>query len=93
MGDEVTVDTKKFVSSLNPLLLFLDERCEEDPESAIGTTFLYREYKDWNKEGGHRALSRNRFYSQLLTHMPTVRKERFGEERRFHFIGIRLQSG
>jgi len=93
IGDEVTADTKKFVSSLNPLLMFLDERCEEKPGLAIGTTFLYKEYKDWCKEGGHRALSRNRFYEQLLTHVPTVHKGPFGEERRKHFVGIGLKSG
>jgi len=93
MGDEVSADTKKFVSSLNLLLMFLDERCDEDPGSAISTTVLYNAYKDWCRESGLRALSRNRFYSQLLTHVPTVRKRPFGEERRKHFIGIGLKSG
>jgi len=88
MGDEVSADTKKFISSLNPLLIFLDEGYEEKSGSVIGTTVLYNEYKDWCREGGQRALSRNRFYEQLLTNMPTVRKGPFGEERRKHFIGI-----
>jgi len=93
VGDEISADKKKFIHSLNSLLTFMDERCEEDPGLAIGTTVLYKEYKEWCREGQYRALSRNRFYEQLLTHMTTVRKGPFGEERRKHFIGVGLKNG
>jgi|GEM_PF-3463451 len=36
------------------------------------STRLYAKYKEWCQEGGNRALSRNKFYDQLMIGYPQV---------------------
>ena len=93
--DVVEKDTSIMVKSTNPVLLFVDECCELDPEYFVKTTALYDSYKDWCEDGHNRPLSRNRFYDQLMIHFPLVRKDRSREtDSRIHiFRGIGLQYG
>jgi P4 family phage/plasmid primase-like protien len=93
LTSRVTEDTKNLITTMNPLLLYIDECCILGENCKVPTSELYEHYKNWCREGGNRALSRNRFYDQILMNFPEVHKERHGgrEERRVMFFGIGLK--
>jgi len=77
---QVKEETRRFMQALNPLLIFVDECCVLASAEANGPTDslnvqktrLYAKYKEWCQEGGNRALSRNKFYDQLMIGYPQV---------------------
>jgi len=91
--EAVEADTKEFVKTTNPVLLFVEDNCVLGDEYKVKPKDLYTSYKDWCKEGSNRPLSRNRFYDQILIHFPTVCKKQVGEQKRRVYTGIGLQSG
>jgi P4 family phage/plasmid primase-like protien len=94
ISEAVAADKKRFLHALYPLLSYFDERLCQDPEMAVHAPSLYKDYKEWCSDGGNRAFSRNKFYEQLLSNMPSVRKDMtYGERRLPHFIGIGLRAG
>jgi len=86
--EDVKKDTQKLLSTMNPLLIYIDECLELGEDRAILTTSAYEDYLEWCKEGHNRPLSRNRFYDQILMNYPTVNKKLHGDQRRVHFVGI-----
>ena len=81
----------EFMKEINPVLIYIDERLNLGPQLAVSCPVVYRDYKTWCEEGGHRKLSRNRFYAQLMLHLPTVEKKIYGPKRCFHFVGMDLK--
>ena len=86
--DAVERDTKEFVKTTNPVLLFVDDCCILGPDYEVKPKDLYGEYQKWCKEGSNRPLSRNRFYDQILIHLPSVQKRQTGEGKKRIYAGI-----
>ena len=91
VGMLVQNESTKFIQGLNPVRLFVEERCLIDVHAAVPTADLYEEYTQWCHEGGQRAMAKQRFYNQLLMHFP-VDKRQHGPKRRPHIIGLELQD-
>ena len=88
--DVVERDTREFIKTTNPVLLFADDCCVLGDEYKVTPKDLYKEYVDWCKEGGNRPLSRNRFYDQILIQFPAVQKKMVGSDRKRYYQGIGL---
>lgn len=92
MEGRVAEDGESFKTALNPILLYVQECLEFGPDLNVEATELYRHYKEWCKEGGNRALARNRFVEQILMNFPTVARRPYGKNRRIHFIGVGIKD-
>jgi putative DNA primase/helicase len=44
---------------------FIDDRCDVGADLSDAPADLYEEYKDWNRENGHKQLSHNKFAARL----------------------------
>ncbi len=91
-AEDILQDTVEFMESLNPLLIFVNECCELGPDKAVYSTELYRQYTKWCGVGGHRALSRNKFYNQVLVQFTRVQKKPHGLDRRINFVGMEVKT-
>ena len=92
MTGKVKEDSERFMTALNPALMWLEEQCDIDPDHWVATAEVWKNYKEWCSDGGHRALSRNRFFDQILQNCPTVIKKRRGRARTTAFIGLDIKS-
>ena len=92
VSDQMENDKKDFIKQLNPLLLFVEERCLIQDGSIIEKGQLYFDYDNWSKNSGLRPLSKVKFYRQLLEDFPTVKEDTFGK-RTFKGIGLRTNYG
>jgi len=91
VGEQVRADTDRFIQVLNPVLLYMEECCDIDPEKKVESEELWAHYKEWCKDSGHRALSKNRFWDQVSMNVPGGEKRPLGKTRRSHFIGLALK--
>ncbi len=89
---KVQEDGDRFMKALNPLLLYVEERCEVDSELRLEVSELYKDYQQWCKDGGNRPLARNRFGDQIQYNFPQVQKKAYGKNRRIHYLGIGFKS-
>lgn len=48
---------RDFLRSANPLVLFIDEGCSKEPTFTITSTELYRRYRNWADNEGHRYVA------------------------------------
>jgi len=89
----VEKESSQFMKTLNPVLIYMDERCDIEDGAETGSSELYDDYKKWCSEGGNRALSRNKLQDQILINFPTVEKGKIGEKysRVNGFKGISLK--
>lgn len=90
---EIEEDKFDLVATMNPLLLFVDERCEfgEGDHIKIKPKELYHDYQAWCKEGHNKPLSRNNFYHQIRNTFTQVEDRQVGKARIRHFCGITLR--
>jgi putative DNA primase/helicase len=89
--EQVDKETKLFMTTLNPMLIFMEETCELNPDKAVSTVELWEKYKDWCEEGGNRRLSRNKFYDQVVMSFPQVTRDQWGVDRVQSFIGLEFK--
>ncbi len=89
--DGIKEDTEKFMSSMNPVLIFLEEICLVQESAKVATADLFNEYKKWCDETLHRPMGRVRFYEQIVC-LPGVKKTRprIGGSRKNYFTGLGL---
>jgi len=92
VSEQMEIDKKDFIKQVNPLLLFIEERCFIKDGSKIEKGQLYSNYTLWSKNSGLRPLSKVKFYRQLLEDFPTVKEDTFGK-RTFKGIGLRIYNG
>lgn len=92
VSDQMENDKKDFIKQVNPLILFVEERCLIQDGSIIEKGQLYLDYDNWSKNSGLRPLSKVKFYRQLLEDFPTVKEDTFGK-RTFKGIGLRTNYG
>jgi len=90
--DITDADREDFLHSLNPFLIFVEENCEFGPGRYVPCQDFYRAYKTWCVEAGHRNLSRNKFYEQVLQNFPQVKKGKVADGTARVFRGIGLES-
>jgi len=90
--DVVAKDGEEFIKSINPVLLFADDCCDFEEHRSVEPPKLYEEYSKWCSEGKNRALSRNKFYQQILIHFPDVKKKQVGPQRLRCFVGMGLKN-
>jgi putative DNA primase/helicase len=82
MADQALQDYKRFN---NPLLIFVEESCELNPELSTPREILYSTYRDYAKENGYSPFSREVFFKELYIAFPkleTVRPRENGERKR-----------
>ena len=90
--ESVEEDTMAFIQSTNPILQFIEECCALGPIYKANPPDAFAEYKKWCADGGNRPLARNRFYSQIMIHCPSVVRRLDGPTRKRMFVGIGLKD-
>ena len=88
---QMIADKAIFMQKINPMLVFVDEKCDLNPMNSIVKTELYEEYAKWCDSSGLRKLSRMRFYSQLLDDYSAIssKKPPGAEPREFEGIAMK----
>ncbi|MFC1614338.1 phage/plasmid primase, P4 family, partial [Gemmatimonadota bacterium] len=78
--------TAEYRSEEDILGHFIDECCECELLAEIKHKELYKAYREWCEEAGHRQMSSKRFGSQM--------GERFKKEKRYNvtYVGVRLSN-
>jgi len=83
-------EKEDFIKFLNPIMGFIEEECEVNPQLMAYKDEFYKKYKEWCHESGIRSMSKIKFYHQLLVDYPMVtEKKEQGGARYFDGIGIR----
>jgi P4 family phage/plasmid primase-like protien len=72
--EQVEEDTAAMITTLNPMLIFIQECCELIEKVDESTTEIWQAYLGWCTEGRNRPLGRNNFYDQLTQTFPSVKK-------------------
>lgn len=92
--DQMIRDRKAFIQNVNPVLMFVDEKCNFGELESVWKTEIYSRYAEWCKESGLRQLSKIRFYSQLLSDFPVITegKPKGGGKREFRGIGMKFDD-
>lgn len=88
IGGTVKDDTDKFFKGLDPASEFLDEYVEAVTKEAVLVQELYSKYTKWCKDVGHKPFSRRNFNKRVERFFPSVIKDKHGDERRIHWIGL-----
>jgi len=88
----VEEDTLQLLTTLNPMLIFVQECCDLSPELHVPTTEIWPAYTAWCHEGRNRPLGRNKFLDQILMSYPQVTRKPFGTDREQSFVGLGLNS-
>ena len=70
------VDDYKRVN--NPLVAFVEDTCELDPEANTGKDTLYSEYKKYTENYGYAAGSKDTFFKELYAAYPELKAARLG---------------
>ena len=73
-----------------PVGAFVRDWCERGPELSVPTKALYRAYKTWAGESGHRAVANNTFGKELRDVMPRLAYRGAGASRTY--VGIALSA-
>jgi len=80
---------KRFRERINPVLMFVDERCLLGPALMASPPELYKEYCTWCDDAKLQALGKHNFYEQIYLNYPDLTKERVGTKEMFIGIGLR----
>jgi len=87
--DDLKREAARFCKSSDMLGMFLDEKCDLDPEYTTGSAQLYRSYKRWTDCNGLHPLSTPQFKQELTKRLGhTTRKTKNGAQ----WPGVRLLS-
>lgn len=89
---DVLSDTEEFYKSLNPFMLWVEEKCDLGDGDWVYATDLFDNYKDWCKSSELRKLGRPNFYGMVKALPGVVKLRAIGEKRRPGFTGITLKS-
>ena len=79
----------RFRSKVNPVLLFVEEKCVTKEKARVSPPHLYKEYTEWIDESGLKPLGKTNFYEQIVTNFGVIRKRPTGESKEL-FYGIGL---
>ena len=73
-----------------PVGAFVRDWCELSPQLSVTTKALYRAYKTWAGESGHKAVANNTFGKELRDVMPRLGYQGAGASRKY--VGIALSE-
>ena len=73
--------------------LFIQTKCDKDPDSNIKSRDLYNAYVDFCKETDHKPLTINTFVKNLKKHGLNHKKTREGNSHVSYFTGLKLHEG
>jgi P4 family phage/plasmid primase-like protien len=93
LSTEITKATRRFLNSLNPFLIWKEERTMEGPGDEgfyVEVKAAWEDYKNWCKDGEHRMLSKSRFLEQIAMHCPGVERKLYTYTRRMHLVGLKI---
>lgn len=92
-GAEIEKDRQRFLRTMNPVMLFVEERCAVEPKITISCQELFKTYMDWSHDSNHKPLGRTNFYEQILQFWPTRRDKITLADgtRRWAFEGITVR--
>ena len=71
----------QFREAVVPVVAFLKECCDVDPEYKCDRTDLYEAFCGWCSQIGNRRLSNRSFYNQLRQHFPDGAEQKTHKER------------
>jgi putative DNA primase/helicase len=91
VSKQMEKDLNSFLLDLNPVRMFVEEKCVITPNAEVSKTELYKEYKSWAWGAGMKPMSRTRFYKQLELDYPKITIDTFGV-RKFKGIGLRSEG-
>lgn len=74
--EQVDNDTTSFMTSMNPMLIFVNECCELYPQASVSTMDIWHAYTAWCADGRNRPYGRNKFFELLLATFPTLTRGR-----------------
>jgi putative DNA primase/helicase len=74
----------------SPITAFLRDWCEVDPRNRVNVKSLYRAYRAWAEESGHRPVPRHVFGKSLHAILPTLHITGVGAKRTY--TGVALSS-
>ena len=76
----------------NPVVAFVEDKCDLDPEGYTSKELLYSEYREYTKDYGYAAASQNTFFRELYAVFPALKAARIGprDHREHHIAGINL---
>jgi putative DNA primase/helicase len=60
----------------NPLVAFIQDCCELDPDETIPKDDLYKAYKNYMEDGGYFSLTKDNFFRELYAMHPELEKVR-----------------
>ncbi len=86
---EVQMATIAYRYEQDPLLAFIEERCDLHPRYQVGYTALYNAYKEWCYLSGQEPVSQTMFTRGLLDR--GIQKRRVGHEKMMVLFGVRLK--
>jgi putative DNA primase/helicase len=66
MPDDLKAEADRYTRSSDMILGFLQDRCEEDPDSSVAAGLLQINYRTWCGENGLRPLSQPQFKEELI---------------------------
>lgn len=86
-------DKRSFLMAVNPVATFVDEEVDFHPNFSVPKKTFYKEYSQWCKDSGLKALSNIKFYAQIFADYPQiVEKHGVGNsERTFHGMMFKVK--
>lgn len=88
----VKKDTKERLGNMNPVVGYIGEHLEVGDDFWEFSSVLYKDYRDWCAESGHRFMSKSNFRDQIISQCPGVEVKLFTEERRVCYVGVGLKK-
>jgi putative DNA primase/helicase len=91
VGANIQEEIDQMMSRVNPFITFTEDCCILGEGLVTRTQEMWEAYRDWCKDGGNRALGRNKFLDQVLTSFPAVtrtQKDLTDRHRVFKGIGL-----
>jgi putative DNA primase/helicase len=74
----------------SPVGAFLRDRCSVGPECSVEIATMYATYRTWCEDTGRHAVNQQLFGRDLRAVRPEVQVRQLGEDRRRHYVGIRI---
>jgi P4 family phage/plasmid primase-like protien len=88
-ADTVHNAIREYREDMDVIGAFIEERCETHPKNSVAFQRLYNAYRDWCKDSGHSAFSKNRF-GRRLTERGFERTKDIQGERAYKGLGLKF---
>jgi putative DNA primase/helicase len=86
LGDTMRRAHDEFVEAIDPVAVFIREKTRVASDASDDKTALYKGYKGWCDEVGHKPLSARKFNLRIRQHIPGIAEKKVNG--RPHWVGI-----